>query len=237
MRIENNILKEVLNSDINDLGEFIIPEGVKTIGDYAFYKCTSLVEINIPDSVETIGEYAFCSCASLEKINIPEGIKIIGACIFDNCTSLEKITYKNKILSVKDIDGYCMVIKSSKILNDYQIYKAIYFDDYVRDNFKTVYCVQRGKFSSHGKTLKSAMQDITFKEMRNRDISEHISRVKSQGYVTPNDYRLITGACQQGTGRFLIANSLTWDDKMEISKVCELVKTEYGGSEFIEAMR
>ena len=51
--------------------------------------------------------------------------------------------------------------------------------------------------------------------------------------MTPNDYRLITGACRQGTE----TNNLTWEDKMEISRVCELVKTEYGGSEFIEAMR
>lgn len=113
----------------------------------------------------------------------------------------------------------------------------IYFDDYVRNKFETVYCITRNDFSSHGETLKSAMQDITFKEMQSKDVSEHIFRVKSQGFVTPNDYRLITGACRQGTERFLTANNLTWDDKMEISKVCELVKTEYGGSKFIEAMR
>ena len=81
------------------------------------------------------------------------------------------------------------------------------------------------------------MQDITFKEMQSKDVSEHIVRVKSQGFVTPNDYRLITGACRQGTERFLTAKNLTWDDKMEVSKVCELVKNEYGGKQFIEAMR
>ena len=73
--------------------------------------------------------------------------------------------------------------------------------------------------------------------MKSKDVSEHINRVKSQGYVTPNDYRLITGACRQGTERFLTANNLTWEDKMDISRVCELVKTEYGGSKFIKAMR
>ncbi|MBO6300634.1 MAG: leucine-rich repeat protein [Lachnospiraceae bacterium] len=33
----------------------IIPEGVTTIGDYAFHYCTNLTDISIPDSVTSIG--------------------------------------------------------------------------------------------------------------------------------------------------------------------------------------
>ena len=48
--------------------ELVIPEGVTTIGDYAFYYCKSLTSITIPDSVTSIGDYAFSSCTSLTSI-------------------------------------------------------------------------------------------------------------------------------------------------------------------------
>ena len=38
---------------------FVIPDGVTSIGYYAFYHCTSLTSITISSSVTTIGDYAF----------------------------------------------------------------------------------------------------------------------------------------------------------------------------------
>ena len=39
-----------------------IGNNIKSIGDDAFYKCTSLATVVIPNSVETIGELAFSFC-------------------------------------------------------------------------------------------------------------------------------------------------------------------------------
>ncbi len=49
-----------------------LPEGLKTIGDYAFYE-SSLESIEIPASVETIGAGAFASCRALKMINVDSG--------------------------------------------------------------------------------------------------------------------------------------------------------------------
>ena len=38
---------------------------VASIGDRAFYKCASLVEVNIPESITKIGLEAFLGCESL----------------------------------------------------------------------------------------------------------------------------------------------------------------------------
>ena len=49
----------------NLVTELVIPNGVTSIGDYAFRNCTSLTSITIPDSVTRIGNYAFSSCNAL----------------------------------------------------------------------------------------------------------------------------------------------------------------------------
>ena len=41
---------------------YIIPNCVTNIGNYAFYECKSLTNINIPNSVTNIGDYAFRGC-------------------------------------------------------------------------------------------------------------------------------------------------------------------------------
>lgn len=46
-----------------------IPDGIASIGDYAFANCGNLVTINIPESVETIGSHAFADISSSATIN------------------------------------------------------------------------------------------------------------------------------------------------------------------------
>ena len=47
--------------------DLIIPEGITSINDYAFFYCKSLKSIEIPNSVKSIGDLAFYEC-SLNKI-------------------------------------------------------------------------------------------------------------------------------------------------------------------------
>ena len=42
-----------------------IGNGVTSIGDYAFYNCSSLTSVTIPDSVTSIGSSAFSGCSNL----------------------------------------------------------------------------------------------------------------------------------------------------------------------------
>ena len=49
----------------NSLTSLTIGDAVTSIGEDAFYKCSSLTSVIIPDSVTSIGRYAFRSCSSL----------------------------------------------------------------------------------------------------------------------------------------------------------------------------
>jgi len=57
---------------------YIIPEGVVSIGDYAFAYCYYFDTIVIPNSVASIGEGAFQNCEQLETVVIPDSVTFIG---------------------------------------------------------------------------------------------------------------------------------------------------------------
>lgn len=70
--------------------EYVIPQGVRTIQDYAF-NGMNLKRITIPDSVIFIGQYAFADCRLLDDVVLPPRIDKIRKATFQNCTSLSTV--------------------------------------------------------------------------------------------------------------------------------------------------
>ena len=77
-----------------------ILEGVTSIGNHAFYRCTSLTGVTVPEGVTSIGDYVFYSCTSLTGVNIPEGVTSIGDYVFNYCTSLTGLTIPASVTSI-----------------------------------------------------------------------------------------------------------------------------------------
>ncbi len=69
-----------------------IPNGVTSIGDYAFCECSSLTSITIPNSVATIGKEAFRGCSSIKNVSIASSVKVLERSAFYNCSNIETIT-------------------------------------------------------------------------------------------------------------------------------------------------
>ena len=61
-----NIAAEQFKGNL-DLASYTIPNGVTSIGDRAFYDCSSLTSTTIPDNVEIIGDGAFNGPLSQNK--------------------------------------------------------------------------------------------------------------------------------------------------------------------------
>jgi len=69
----NCIIETASHTLIQGCKNSVIPDGVTTIGDYAFKACTGLTSITIPANVTSIGYAAFTSCSGLESISVAAG--------------------------------------------------------------------------------------------------------------------------------------------------------------------
>ena len=74
-------------------GIYIVPNGIKSVGNDAFDNCENLTSIIIPDSVTTIDYGAFSNCTSLTSITIPKSVTSIGDFVFSH-NSLTDIYYE-----------------------------------------------------------------------------------------------------------------------------------------------
>ena len=86
--------------DCTSLTSVTIPDSVTSIGEYAFYNCTSLTSVTIPNSVTSIGEYTFYNCTSLTSVAIPDSVTSIGEYAFSHCTSLTSVTIPDSVTSI-----------------------------------------------------------------------------------------------------------------------------------------
>ena len=79
-----------------------IPASVTSIGERAFYQCTRLTSVTIPASVTSIGEVAFYDCTGLTSVTIPASVTSIGAGAFADCTGLTSMTLQPGLATIGD---------------------------------------------------------------------------------------------------------------------------------------
>ena len=86
--------------DNNLVTELVIPDSVTSIGEYAFYCCSSLTSVKIPDSVTSIGDSAFYNCDGLTSLTLGSDLQTIGAYAFYSCGSLTSVTIPYNVTTI-----------------------------------------------------------------------------------------------------------------------------------------
>lgn len=117
---------------------YVIPQGIRIIGDYAFNDCFTLTSITIPDSVTTIGKCAFSSC-NVTTFTLPNSVTSIGDYAFEWCNELEKINipdsvthlganpFRNTDVSISISDTHPVFEKVKGVLFDKRDRKLIHY--------------------------------------------------------------------------------------------------------------
>lgn len=96
---DNTLFNSIVDRSVTNID---IPDDVTTIGQYAFFGCSSLTSVSIPDNVTSIGNNAFQSCSLLTSVNIPDSVTSIGNYAFTGCSSLTSISIGNSVRSIGD---------------------------------------------------------------------------------------------------------------------------------------
>ena len=119
-------------------------------------------------------------------------------------TSVDKDILRSNVkwleVGYNELKGYCYfdgilskVIRVS-VKGDYTIYESSF-----------EFIIQKGEYTSHGKTVKKGILDLEFKIVSDRLKQEPIS---VETIFTVKYYRILTGACDNGCRKWLQDNSL-----------------------------
>lgn len=89
----------------NREGEFVVPDTVTTIADYAFDNSPNITKVTIGENVKSVGTGAFRNCKSLETVIFEDSDtvqKTIGDYAFNNCPVLSTVVFGNAVKSIKN---------------------------------------------------------------------------------------------------------------------------------------
>lgn len=81
------------------LTSVVLPENITSIPDGAFRECSSLTAVEIPETVTEIGRSAFEGSA-IQSVEIPATVNSIGSRAFKDCTSLTSVSMPENLYQI-----------------------------------------------------------------------------------------------------------------------------------------
>ena len=80
--------------------DLVFPEGISTIGAYAFAEYKGLKSVVIGNDVTSIAEGAFQDCRDLKDVTIGSSVTSVGQYAFRNCTGMQNLVVGNSVNSI-----------------------------------------------------------------------------------------------------------------------------------------
>ena len=86
-------VKQFTFGGVQCLKSVTFEDGVKTIGDYAFYECPNLERVTFPDDLRHVGYSAFYYCPSLNDLQMKGRVGTFGEYAFYGCPLQGTLTF------------------------------------------------------------------------------------------------------------------------------------------------
>ena len=235
---------EKFKKEIREYGNFnevTEEDGKITVGGWLNLSNTKITEL--PNNL-TVGDSLDLSDTNITEL--PDNLTVGGSLDLRNTNITELPDNLMVDGSVYGFNGN-RVASIKKVLRGYnKERKYIYFDGILWGNVKSVkkvdnitiyktplgYCVVENELSAHGKTLKGAMEDLTFKKLKDVDVLEIVKEIKRTGKVNRLQYRAITGACRMGTEQFCKQHNIEDLEEISIEELRKILVNDYGAERF-----
>jgi len=182
----------------NSLTSVTIPNSVTSIGSCAFFACNDLTSVSLSNSLTSIGESSFCS-TSLTSVTIPDGVTSIEHKTFYECSGLTSVTIPNSVTDIgTSAFGYSgltsvTIPNGVKTIGEDAFYQCLSLTSIVIPN--SVTSIGIGAFRSCNGLTSIVVEDGN---------SVYDSREGCNALIKTSDNELITG-CMNTT----IPNSVT----------------------------
>jgi len=178
---------------------------------------TSLPEL--PASLEWL------YCYNNQLTSLPELPASLATLYCFNNPDLLTITWRGKTTPWQYVDGSMMFIDATKRRGNISIHKA----RYLGGTNNPCYLAECNGTYAHGVTVKQAVDDLKYKLDAGKEITKLIKTVRKSGYITRNQYHLLTGACNAGIAQFCEENGIK-GNRLSVKRVLELTEDQAGES-------
>ena len=209
---------------LNDTPIASLPDNL-TVGGSLYLKNTPIT--SLPDNL-TVGEWL--DLRGTQITSLPENFTVGGGVYFttgqikyDNHCKLKDGEYApNRYLYA---DGILTHVKGKKTIKGYDFYIG---------KIKGKNVVSDGTHYAHCSTLREGVADLLFKSAKDRGAKQYShltldSEVTAEGAITM--YRVITGACRQGTQRF-VEGLGELKDKYTVREIISITQGQYNSEAF-----
>lgn len=200
-----------------------------TIGGYLDLRNSAIT--SLPNNL-TVGGYL--DLRDTKVTSLPDNLTV-GGCLDLSNTKIADKDELSKVKRLKDgdyvpnkyiyADGILTHIRAKRHIDGYDLYVG---------KIKGHNVISDGKHYAHCRTFKEGVADLLFKNAKDRG-AEQYKDLTLDSTVTKDEaitmYRIITGACRQGTERFV--NSLgKLKDTYTVKEIIKLTKGQYNSECF-----
>lgn len=135
----NAIIETSENRLIVGCKNTVIPNGITTLGYYAFEGNAFIENIEIPNTVTELENGVFSACTSLDNVVIPYGVTALYIYTFADCSSLKNVVIPGSVALIGSYAfGYCDNLEHITLPESVT---NIYSYAFLRsDKLKTMYC-------------------------------------------------------------------------------------------------